>query len=855
MTERSRGGRWARTAPLAPTRLRPVALPVLAACALVALAWHVSRSDSMAFLSARSPPEWIVYPRPGDTWPHLIVELDAEFSRSFQLASVPPAVPLRLRAFRAASVRVNGVPLVLAEDGEGWKGERRADAAQLLRAGDNEIVVTVSNDLGPPALWLALQLPAGALATDASWRASWAGATPRPASPATEPMRGSRFDPLRLVRPPFQALVANRVTIALFATISALAAALLLRLRARTPGAAFWAGGSPWPLRAALAVVALLWSALVVNNAPLLPATAGFDASGHLEYVQYLLDRHAVPLADQGWQMFQPPLYYALAALAFSLPGVGGTSGPGAAWAIRGLGLATGLAHLWILATCLRRLLPDRPRAQVLGLLVGGFLPCMLYMHQLVGNEPLVAALSSGAILTTLVLLQRDSPGLPRHVLLGLLLGLALLAKVSALLLLPPVLGVLAWRAVTAAPGSRRPRVMGVITLVAVMLASCGWYFARVWLRFGTPLVGGWDAARGFGWWQDPGFRTAADFLRFGRAFAAPVYAGFGGFWDGLYVTLWGDGLLSGRGDVHLTPHWWSLSLMSAGYALAIVPCAAAVAGAVVCLVAWLRRPRSTEAVPLVLAFLVLLALAFMVVQVPSVVSDKASYGMLALVSLGAFAGRALDRAAGARPWSAVLVAGCVGAWGLTSYATHWIDAAGRQVQLIRANDRLATGDTREAVRIYYDLLRRDPDDWAARLHLATIMLDNDAPRRELAPVLERATDAPEMEWRYFLLSRLAERYGDLGLALATARRAVALDPDQPDDVARLAELLARAGDRAAAIATWREVLRIDPQDRAAHLALAQLLDQAGDGAGAAVHRGYASRIARAVERNKALPR
>jgi hypothetical protein len=119
------------------------------------------------------------------------------------------------------------------------------------------------------------------------------------------------------------------------------------------------------------------------------------------------------------------------------------------------------------------------------------------------------------------------------------------------------------------------------------MLVMCAWYFGRVWLRFGTPFVGGWDPHRGFAWWTDPGYRTLGDFLRFGRALTRPLYAGFNGFWDGLYATLWGDGLLAGRGEVHLIPHWWSISLMSAGILLALLPCLAVLAGWGATLGAW----------------------------------------------------------------------------------------------------------------------------------------------------------------------------------------------------------------------------------------------------------------------------
>ena len=87
----------------------------------------------------------------------------------------------------------------------------------------------------------------------------------------------------------------------------------------------------------------------------------------------------------------------------------------------------------------------------------------------------------------------------------------------------------------------------GPALAVGLGLAVCGWHYARVWHHFGTPLVGNWSAASGMAWWQDPGYRVAGDYLSFGGPLYAPAYAGYHGVWDGLYSTLWGDGLQGGK--------------------------------------------------------------------------------------------------------------------------------------------------------------------------------------------------------------------------------------------------------------------------------------------------------------------
>ncbi len=779
--------------PRAPS-LAGWAVTLAAVAIAAALTWATAASPSLPFLIAPpGPASWIVYSRPGDTKTKLRVELPARFTRSFYLASVPATAPMRLRAFRRGSVRINGHAVELAP-ALTWKAERRTDVARLLRSGPNQLEVEISNDLGPPALWLSVDLPGSQLVTDTRWEVSWAGATPGLAALATDPMRGTRSDPLGLAPTPARALTLEWKLLVGFAVLSLglIGAGLLARHRGR--GMSLWAEGSPWPLRIAFASIALLWEALFLNNARSLPLGVGFDADHHAQYVRYLLERRALPLADEGWQMFQPPLYYVLTALGVAATGTQ-VDGPGAAWIVRLLGLASGLAHLAVVAAGLRLLFPRDTRSQVLGLTVAGFLPCMLSMHQFIGNEPLMAAFAGGALLVTLHSLK-GPPRLSRELVLGALLGLAILSKISALLLLPPVFGALLFCALRDSAGRRR-RLLGLMAVSGTLLAVCGWYFVRVWQKFGTPFVGGWDVRRGIAWWQDPGYRTFADFLRFGHVFSEPVYAGYNGFWDGLYSTLWGDGLLSGQVALSV-PYHWSISLMSAGIALAIVPCIATLVGAAETLVSWVCRPTAAAGILLALAALVLTASALMSIQVPSPSSEKASYGILALLALGAFAARGLERFLRPSRWGGIAIATVLGTWAITAYATQWIHGGWFGNEATGADD-LAGGAVSLGEHTYADLLP----------------------------------------------SRLVELNGPDG-TLIEARRALAMCLD-PLDCARLATALEARGQISDAEHAWREVLRFEPQAEQAHRTLATLYGRMGDREAAARHLDWSERVARAA--------
>src|SRR5262249_9568082 len=64
------------------------------------------------------------------------------------------------------------------------------------------------------------------------------------------------------------------------------------------------------------AVVAAVWLALVYHNWPSLHFAIGFDVGSHVDYINYIRTHAVLPLANEGWEMHQPPLYYAASAAA-----------------------------------------------------------------------------------------------------------------------------------------------------------------------------------------------------------------------------------------------------------------------------------------------------------------------------------------------------------------------------------------------------------------------------------------------------------------------------------------------------------------------------------------------------------
>ena len=244
-----------------------------------------------------------------------------------------------------------------------------------------------------------------------------------------------------------------------------------------------------------------------------------------------------------------------------------------------------------------------------------------------------------------------------------------MLTKATGILLLPIVIAAICARRIhTRAPVAIWLRSLGL--LIATCLAVCGWYYARIWLKFGTPLLGNWDVISGFTWWQDPGYHTAADYLRFGRSLITPLFSGFAGFADGIYSTLWGDALCGGASSLTFA---WNQQPLVAGYLWALIPTALIVIGAVVAIIQFVRKPSSELFLLLGFSAVLMLGLIFMTLKVPSYAQAKAFYALSALTPLCFF---------GALGWETMTheVSVCdsfLARWSwfgqLNSFATYWI--------------------------------------------------------------------------------------------------------------------------------------------------------------------------------------
>jgi tetratricopeptide (TPR) repeat protein len=369
---------------------------------------------------------------------------------------------------------------------------------------------------------------------------------------------------------------------------------------------------------------------------------------------------------------------------------------------------------------------------------------------------------------------------------------------------------------------------------MAACVAVCGWYYGRIWLKFGTPLLGNWNAMTGFTWWQDPGYHTAAYYLRFGRSLITPLFSGFAGFADGIYSTLWGDGLSGGASSVNIP---WNLSPMTAGYLLGLVPAVLILVGAIVTAVRFFQKPTAELFLLLGLSVLVALSLIFMTMKVPSYAQAKAFYGLSALTPLCFFGAVGWEIITSSWTRSRSAISALVVVWALNSLAAFWIIPSVPQqlyaVKILGQQGKIDEAATEAAKAVEIDPSNASAHGYRA-LALSELGDDSEAKKEAQYAVQLAPTDSTA-----HLDLAIAAKRTDMERAITEAQRAIDLGPENFSAYQLLMKCLLESGRYQEAAALGPEWLAVSPFDATAHSSQAVALLQTGDVVTAARQLGY----------------
>lgn len=269
------------------------------------------------------------------------------------------------------------------------------------------------------------------------------------------------------------------------------------------------------------------------------PPLEASDEFKHYPYVQYVQTHHDLPVLDPEtclqtsdncpWLQDggQPPLYYILMAavtswidtsdlpelrwmnwhafignpsqvcnknLVIHIPEREAFPWHGTVLAIhliRFLTLGFGAGTVVLTYLVARHLFPEDGRGLALGAAaLAAFNPMFLFVNAAVNNDALAAFLGCLFLYTAIRLVRDGLKGplpLRRYAMMGLVVGLFLLTKLSGLAALILLAALLAWLSLR--QRSLRPVLLGLPVVVTIAFLLSGWWFLRNWRLYGDPTA------------------------------------------------------------------------------------------------------------------------------------------------------------------------------------------------------------------------------------------------------------------------------------------------------------------------------------------------------------------------------
>lgn len=274
----------------------------------------------------------------------------------------------------------------------------------------------------------------------------------------------------------------------------------------------------------------VVFLALALGYALLIPAGEGVDETAHLAYAVYVKEQRSLPIQPQTpeagvevWMGHHPPLYYVLGALVISwvdttdffdvfranphfvwqenvgdngwnvmlhfgqdrFPGKGSVL---ALYIVRFLTVGFGVLALYCVYRASRLLFPSHSWAPLGAVATVGLNPSFIFMASTVHHDALQTAVFAMTTWWAIRFVKREERWFDTWV-CGCLLGASVLVKISGLSLVPVVALALVLRAWQSGDwrtaGGQALRTYGTAALVS------GWWFVRNLALYGDPL--GWQ--------------------------------------------------------------------------------------------------------------------------------------------------------------------------------------------------------------------------------------------------------------------------------------------------------------------------------------------------------------------------
>ena len=174
------------------------------------------------------------------------------------------------------------------------------------------------------------------------------------------------------------------------------------------------------------------------------------DEQSHFNYIKHLAEKKSFPVqtsklgdTSNDWENNQPPLYYLVATPIFAATQAVVHNQTATVVAIRLLSVALWMLNAWLVIVSLRRMGIQDCFIQVFAVAMVCLLPTYTFVSSAINNDNLLATIGGGL----LCLLTRRERAIKTALALGLLLGLGLLTKQSAVIFAPLIVSLVALEA------------------------------------------------------------------------------------------------------------------------------------------------------------------------------------------------------------------------------------------------------------------------------------------------------------------------------------------------------------------------------------------------------------------------
>jgi hypothetical protein len=586
------------------------------------------KSPDVLLLINRAGAHWIKYDYEFELEAKPASLTKCEFRYVFNAGRKIDNAGITLQALKSAQVFFDGKNIFSSENEfSKWKKVHDIKVPFTVESGTHEIIIVVKSENSYPAViayseTLPLKTGTGWLASNDSRNWCMAVSASQIKNPAISRALPSSMDALLTIWPCLAVIFGVVFFISFFDGRHKDKPRIFL-YRKLEPSHVRW-------------ILLFLWALLAFNNILKLNFQVGSDIWGHIEYIDYIVTKGLLPLASDGWQMYQAPLNYILSAPLYALL-MKWFDFPAVVKIMTIIPIICGLLQIEIVYRTARLVFAERKDLQIIAVITGSLLPMHTYICQYVGNEPIAACFISLIILlcVSLVMPSQKERQYRYFFVIGFVWGLALLSKMTAVLLAPVLVFVVIFHT-NLVKKSLKSSLLPIITVFCVSALIAGWYYLINYIELGNPFGGTYEHSKMLQWWQDPSYRTFSQFLTFGQSLFYPVYSGVSSFWDNFYSTLWLDGLNSGIMD--FMP--WNKNFMIAGALLAVLPALFILAGVVS---VWLNKNIFYKnAVVLSIGTVILFILAIMdIYMIRPIYSIKAGYtlGLLPCYSILVAAG------------------------------------------------------------------------------------------------------------------------------------------------------------------------------------------------------------------------